>query len=78
MLLGGYGCGKTHLAAAIANHVIEQGQPALFVVVPDLLDHLRASFSPASGISLDKRFEEVKTPDDVPAYTSKFPLKRME
>jgi DNA replication protein DnaC len=55
-----YGNGKTHLAAAIANSVADQGEPVLFVVVPDLLDHLRASFNPSSGIRLDKRFDEVK------------------
>ncbi|MEA3346107.1 MAG: ATP-binding protein [Chloroflexota bacterium] len=58
---GTYGCGKTHLAAAIANHQVSQGYPALFVVVPDLLDHLRSTFSPQSPISYDKRFEEVRT-----------------
>jgi len=57
----GYGNGKTHLAAAIANHVTKQGNPVLFIVVPDLLDHLRATFNPASGMRLDKRFDEVKT-----------------
>jgi DNA replication protein DnaC len=58
---GAYGCGKTHLAAAIANHRTSQGYPALFVTVPDLLDHLRATFSPTSLVSYDKRFEEVRT-----------------
>jgi DNA replication protein DnaC len=47
VLLGPSGCGKTHVAAAIANRCIHQGQPALFVVAPDLLDHLRASYNPA-------------------------------
>lgn len=61
VLLGGYGCGKTHLAAAIANHCIEQGKSALFVVVPDLLDHLRATYSPHSTTSYDKRFDEVRS-----------------
>jgi DNA replication protein DnaC len=60
VLTGAYGCGKTHLAAAIANHRVERDHPALFVVVPDLLDHLRATFSPQSPISYDKRFEEVR------------------
>ncbi|MGD2041209.1 MAG: ATP-binding protein [Anaerolineae bacterium] len=60
ILLGGYGCGKTHLAAAIANHVVERGQPVLFVVVPDLLDHLRATFAPNSPVSYDERFEEIR------------------
>jgi DNA replication protein DnaC len=61
MLTGDYGCGKTHLAAAIANARVAMGQPALFVVVPDLLDHLRATFSPSSQVRFDKRFEEVRT-----------------
>ncbi len=58
---GNYGCGKTHLAAAIANARAGQGYPPLFVVVPDLLDHLRASFNPNSGTSYDRRFEDVRT-----------------
>ena len=56
-----YGNGKTHLAAAIANYVVNSGEPVLFIVVPDLLDHLRATFNPATGARLDKRFDEVKT-----------------
>jgi len=60
ILFGGYGCGKTHLAVAIANQVIKRGQPVLFVVVPDLLDHLRATFSPNSPVSYDERFEQIR------------------
>jgi DNA replication protein DnaC len=56
-----YANGKTHLAAAIANHVSRNGDAVLFIVVPDLLDHLRAAFNPASGTTYDKRFNEVKT-----------------
>ncbi|MFW6182803.1 MAG: ATP-binding protein [Chloroflexota bacterium] len=56
-----YGNGKTHLAAAIANHVSDQGEAVLFITVPDLLDHLRDTFNPAAGIRLDKRFREIKT-----------------
>ena len=63
VLSGGYGCGKTHLAAAIGNHRVGMGFPPLFVVVPDLLDHLRATFSPNSSTSLDHRFDEVRTAD---------------
>ncbi len=33
----------------------------MFVVVPDLLDHLRATFNPNSSVSYDRRFEEVRT-----------------
>ena len=61
VFLGAPGCGKTHLAASIVNRRVEQGYPALFVVVPDLLDHLRAAFSPDSKVSYDQRFEEVRT-----------------
>ncbi|MCJ7659798.1 MAG: ATP-binding protein [Anaerolineales bacterium] len=58
---GPYGCGKTHLAAAIANYHHDLGNPHLFVVVPDLLDHLRATFSPDSFIRFDRLFEEVRS-----------------
>ncbi len=61
VLTGPYGCGKTHLAAAIANYRTDVASPPLFVVVPDLLDHLRATFSPSSGVSLDHVFEDVRT-----------------
>jgi len=62
VLTGTYGCGKTHLAAAIANYQLAHGQsPPMFVVVPDLLDHLRATFSPTSNITLDKLFEQVRS-----------------
>ncbi len=54
------GCGKTHLAAAIANYRLTQGKPAFFVVVPELLDHLRSTFSPDSKISYDEFFEKLK------------------
>ncbi len=60
LIRGDYGTGKTHLAAAIANERVRQGQPALFVVVPDLLDHLRAAFAPHSTQSYDQRFDEVR------------------
>jgi DNA replication protein DnaC len=54
------GCGKTHLAAAIANYRLQAGKPVKFEVVPDLLDHLRFTFSPESTVSYDQLFEEVK------------------
>ena len=54
------GCGKTHLAAAIANYCLQAGEPVKFVVVPDFLDHLRSTFSPESTVSYDELFEEVK------------------
>ena len=61
VLMGGFGSGKTHLAAAVANYRHSLGEDPIFVAVPDLLDHLRAAFSPTSTISFDERFERVKT-----------------
>lgn len=57
---GDNGCGKTHLAAAIVNYRYQNKKPALFIVVPDFLDHLRSTFSPESKISYDELFESVK------------------
>lgn len=61
VLTGPSGCGKTHLAAAIANRVLAKGQPAFFVFVPDLLDHLRSTFNPSSEESYDQLFEQVRS-----------------
>jgi len=61
LFTGPHGCGKTHLVAAIANYRLVQGYAVLFITVPDLLDHLRATFSPASPVSYDRRFEELRT-----------------
>jgi DNA replication protein DnaC len=58
---GPYACGKTHLAAAIANSRADIGQPPMFISVSNLLDHLRATFSASSTVSLDRRFEEIRS-----------------
>ncbi len=60
LLHGGYGCGKTHLAAAIANHCLLQGTDVFFVNTPDLLDHLRATFGPGSPVAYDDLFEQTR------------------
>ena len=60
-LHGGCGTGKTHLAVAIAQSVMaNQGMSVLFAVVPDLLDHLRATFDPGSGTAYDDRFTAIR------------------
>jgi DNA replication protein DnaC len=61
LLTGTYGCGKTHLAAAIANECLSQGRPVLFLNTPDLLDHLRAGFAPGADGTYTDRFEEIRT-----------------
>ena len=58
---GATGSGKTHLAAAIVNFRYESKKPAIFVIVPEFLDHLRSSFSPDSRSTYDKLFERIKT-----------------
>ncbi|WP_088227714.1 ATP-binding protein [Desulfosporosinus sp. FKB] len=44
MFTGPVGSGKTFLAAAIANELMEAQKQVLFLVVPDLLDELRATY----------------------------------
>jgi DNA replication protein DnaC len=75
VLIGGYGCGKTHLAAAIANFRVALGHAVLFVIVPDLLDHLRAAFAPNSATGFDQRLEAIREApllilDDLGAHNS--------
>jgi DNA replication protein DnaC len=60
VLTGTYGSGKTHLAAAIANYRQFEGDVAMFVTVPDLLDHLRATFNPSSNVTYDRLFNEIR------------------
>ncbi len=61
VMVGASGCGKTHLAAAIANRCLAKGVPAFFVVVPDLLDHLRAAYRPDADLTYDELFEQVRS-----------------
>lgn len=44
LIFGGYGTGKTHLAAAISNELIGRGIPVLFGTFADHLEHIREEF----------------------------------
>lgn len=60
VLQGGLGCGKTHLAAAIANFAVSVGVPTLFITVPDLLDSLRFTFNDPTA-TFEERFEQIRS-----------------
>lgn len=61
LLMGLYGCGKTHLAAAITNYRLERyGEANMLITVPDLLDHLRTAFDPKVDATFDKLFHQVR------------------
>jgi DNA replication protein DnaC len=62
LLEGAYGCGKTHLAAAIANDAVHRGIPTLFITVPDLLDSLRFAYG-SQETTFEARFEEIRSAD---------------
>ncbi len=64
VLVGDYGCGKTHLAAAVANYALsELDMRPVFAVVPDLLDYLRSTFSPATEMRYETRFDTIRSAD---------------
>ncbi len=44
LLCGPVGSGKTFLACCIANELMEKGRDVRFVVVPDFLDRIRATY----------------------------------
>ena len=75
LFIGPNGCGKTHLAAAIANQSLDDGALVLFATVPDLLDHLRAAFAPTATEVYDKLFARMREAemlvlDDLGAHQS--------
>ena len=59
VLTGPNGSGKTHLAAAVANHCIKSEQVVFFMHVPDLLDHLRATYAPSSELTYSDLYAQV-------------------
>ena len=61
LLEGTYGCGKTHLAAAVGNERLRHGDLVLFITTPDLLDHLRSTFGPSSEAGYDEMFDRIRS-----------------
>ena len=60
VLAGPSGIGKTHLAAAIGNYRKQCMENPVFITASDLLDHLRATFSPTSVTTYDTVFDQVR------------------
>ena len=58
-LTGDYGTGKTHLTAAIAHRLYEQGYDIIFATMQDLLDYLDESYDRRANARLDERLHEV-------------------
>jgi len=63
LLVGPFGCGKTHLAASVGHYRLAHGDSVIFLTTPDLLDHLRSAFSPRAESTYDELFERVRTTD---------------
>jgi DNA replication protein DnaC len=58
LFIGEPGTGKTHLAVAVLQRLIEHGFQGVFVDYQQLLDRIRASYDPASGESPREAYEE--------------------
>ena len=59
VLIGKHGCGKTHLASAIAGYRRSRGDDVLMVLVPQLLDFLRSTYGD-EGVSTYEALDEVE------------------
>ena len=66
MLSGDVGAGKTYLASCIANALLDKGQRVLFIVVPDLLDQIRATFDSDKNAWEYTEFELMEAARQVP------------
>lgn len=60
IFIGHNGCGKTHLAVSIARYRLEAGESVLFMIVPDLLDYLRATYAPTAKVRYDQVFQQMR------------------
>lgn len=59
LIVGGYGSGKTHLAAAVSNRLLDSGVPVLFDTFSGHLNKLKLEFNGGRSVYL----EQMKTID---------------
>lgn len=62
-LVGSFGCGKTHLGRAMQqwrNDPANDVAGAAFIVVPDLLDYVKATFGREATERYDERFDRIR------------------
>ena len=62
-LSGPFGCGKTHLAVAVAKERLSERESVLLQTVPDFLDYLRSAFHPKSEETYEDLFTRLRESD---------------
>jgi DNA replication protein DnaC len=63
LMIGSVGCGKTHLAVAVLQQIIDKGYSGLYYNSPQLLRDIRATFDEGSLVTEDDLLEEVTSTD---------------
>jgi len=63
LFIGEPGCGKTHLAVAVLQRLIEHGFEGTFVDYQQLLERIRAGYDPLSGESPREAYEQAMETD---------------
>lgn len=63
LLWGAPGNGKSHLAAAVHNHIRKQGKVVVFVSMPDLLNKIKATFNKGNGETEQQILKALNTCD---------------
>lgn len=66
-LIGPYGSGKTHLAAAIIHKLAENGVKSYFAVVPELLDIMRRDYDDNNAMWRNVEYASLLVLDDLGA-----------